>query len=144
MTADASANSSGAWAKAVGIDLCACSAAALLFVSAGTLLWGDLSAFLQSLDFPRVFFRDFLLWYYNQGQMIFELDTPVPNYLYTAFFGVMLAAFKDVPLGTARDVWGAIQVASLPLYGIAPLEHYYMARFSHYFLFIYRSHWPIS
>ncbi|MFO7567713.1 MAG: glycosyltransferase family 87 protein [Enhygromyxa sp.] len=103
-------------ATALLVDLAAVMVAVLTFVIVGTALTGDLHGFILSLDFPKIYLRDFERWYVPQGKAIFDSPHPTPKYLYSAFFAIVLSVFEDNTIAEARAQWMAFQAVLIVVF----------------------------
>jgi alpha-1,2-mannosyltransferase len=72
-------------------------------------IWHDLQTFAAFIDSCPTLFCDFDKHFYPQGQVIRSSAIPAPGYFYSAPFALLLGSFADVPLGQAREYWGALQ-----------------------------------
>ncbi len=80
--------------------------------------WRTLSAFVTSIDNHEQFMQDFVAHYYPMGQRVFVNPTPVPGYLYTSFFAVLMAPIAHLDLPAAMFVWGALQAIGVVALGL--------------------------
>jgi len=74
------------------------------------LVWRSIESFLGSMDFGPRLFGDLVWHYYPMWRHIYWLGAPVPGYLYTASFGVLLSPLGLLTLQQATVVWAFVQV----------------------------------
>ncbi len=86
------------------------------------LAWGSLQNFNQKIDPCENLFCDFSIHYYPTAQAIFETKEPIYGYLYSPFFAILTAPLGNLPLNTATQTWGIIQIILTLLLFIAPLS----------------------
>jgi hypothetical protein len=75
--------------------------------------WESIEEFAMTIDEPPVLFEDFTSHYYPAGEGFFAGKGPVPGYLYSAFFALLLAILALFPVVEAVVVWGVLQVATM-------------------------------
>ncbi len=94
----------------------------LLLVGAYYLLtWGGLPDFVLAVDHHDHLFEDFSAHFYPMGNRLLEDPRPVRGYYYSAFSAVLFVPFGTLDPGTARWLWGVLQVASLLALAALPL-----------------------
>jgi hypothetical protein len=72
-------------------------------------VWRSLENFLGSVDFGPRLFGDLVWHYYPMWRHIYWLGAPVPGYLYTASFGVLLSPLGLLTLPQATAAWAVVQ-----------------------------------
>ncbi|MCC7119500.1 MAG: DUF2029 domain-containing protein, partial [Anaerolineales bacterium] len=85
-------------------------------------VWGSLQNFNQTFDPCEPLFCDFTIHYYPTAQTIFETKEPLNGYLYSPFFAILTAPLGMLPLASALQVWGVIQIILTLLLFVAPLS----------------------
>jgi alpha-1,2-mannosyltransferase len=87
-----------------------------------SLSWGNLQTFTESVDPCERLFCDFTIHYYPTAHSIFETREPIYGYLYSPFFAILTSPLGRLPLETATQWWGMIQIVFTLLLFIAPLS----------------------
>jgi alpha-1,2-mannosyltransferase len=86
------------------------------------LTWGDLQTFAEKVDPCETLFCDFTIHYYPTARSIFEIKEPIYGYLYSPFFAILTSPLGRLPLDTAAQLWGLIQIVLTLLLFVAPLS----------------------
>jgi len=86
------------------------------------ITWGSLQNFNQKFDTCESLFCDFIIHYYPTAQSVFESKEPVYGYLYSPFFAILTSPLANLPIESATQIWGIIQIILTLLLFIAPLS----------------------
>src|SRR5262245_1083063 len=86
-----------------------------LLIVAGTFLyyqrtWHSVHDFMLAIDVCPDLFCDFTQWYYPMGRTILESRLPLPGFLYSPFFALLLRPLGLLPVSAASLLWGTIQL----------------------------------
>ncbi len=88
----------------------------------GFLAWGNLENFNARVDPCENLFCDFTIHYYPTARSIFEIKEPIYGYLYSPFFAILTSPLGRLPLDSAAQIWGLIQLVMTVLLFLAPLS----------------------
>jgi hypothetical protein len=76
------------------------------------VVWGSVPAFVSSIDHCELLFCDFTRHFYPMGKQVFADGRPVEGFFYPPFAALVLAPFGALRPGTARVLWGVLQIAA--------------------------------
>lgn len=84
-------------------------------------LFESVDGFVEATDHGHKLLGDFVAHYFPMGKRIWTMRAPTRGFLYSPVFAMALSPLGELPLATAKTLWGSIEVAATALLFGIPL-----------------------
>lgn len=84
-------------------------------------LFDSVNGFVAATDHGRKLFGDFVAHYFPMGKKIWTTRAPSRGFLYSPIFAMALSPIAELPLASAKTLWGSIEVGATALLFAIPL-----------------------